>query len=705
VIDREPANADALLLLATVCMQAGKPQPAVELLRRAIALRPGEASFHARLAGAFRQLGQLDQAADCCRQALHLQPGSADFRIDLALILRAQGQIGAAIALLREALQLAPSSPQAHNNLGNALRAQGQKEEALVHFREAVRLLPGQSEMRTNLGQLLLERGEAKDALLHLQEAVRLRPQSAGLHNNLGSAFRELGRFEEARACHARALQLAPSSASTCNYMARALHDEGRLDEAVVWHCQGLQVEPNSAPFLTSYASTLAELDRDEEAARHCEMALRLAPTLVEAWLVLGKVRDAQGRHNDALGCFREVLRLEPNHAAAHDHLGGVLAQLGDFDLAASSYREALRCQPRLIGARARLATLLRGRLPAEEQAALQQQLSDPNLREGSRASLHFGLAHVLDARGQYAEAAEHLQKANALRQIALRQRNKGYDPGEHRQFVDRTIALFTPEFFARVAEFGADSDRPVFVVGLPRSGTTLTEQVLASHSQVHGAGELILVNETLELMPRALASATLPLECLPRLDRPMVQALAGQHLDRLGERNATAARIVDKLPDNYLSLGFIATLFPRARILHCRRDLRDVALSCWMTDFKQINWACDVDHLATRFEQYRRLMAHWREVLPIEILEIDYEEMVVNLEGVARRMVAFCGLDWEPACLEPHKTARPVATASSAQVRQPVHSGSVGRWKKYEQALGELFARVSCLQSAAPAP
>jgi hypothetical protein len=241
-----------------------------------------------------------------------------------------------------------------------------------------------------------------------------------------------------------------------------------------------------------------------------------------------------------------------------------------------------------------------------------------------------------------------------------------------------------------------------VFVVGLPRSGTTLTEQVLASHPQVHGAGELHLVLQAFNSLPRVLGVQQGPFECLPRLNPPTVQALAQDYLRRLEEHSATAARIVDKLPDNYLCLGFIATLFPRTKVIHCRRDLRDVALSCWSTDFSEVPWAGDVEQMVGWFAQYRRVMAHWRRVLPLGVLDVDYEEMVADLEGVARRMVAFCGLEWDAACLEPHKARRPVATASSAQVRQPVHGGSVGRWKKYEQALPELFARVQRVQEDA---
>jgi hypothetical protein len=185
-------------------------------------------------------------------------------------------------------------------------------------------------------------------------------------------------------------------------------------------------------------------------------------------------------------------------------------------------------------------------------------------------------------------------------------------------------------------------------------------------------------------------------IEGLSRLDRQTAGRLAARHLERLRGFSTTALRIVDKTPDNYLSLGLLASLFPRAKFIHCRRDLRDVAVSCWMSHFEQVRWASDQQHIASRFQQYQRIMEHWQKVLPVPLLEVDYAETVADLEGVARKLVDWCGLAWEPACLEFHKAKRPVRTASVVQVRQPVFRTSVGRWKHYEEALASLYAGLT---------
>ena len=255
--------------------------------------------------------------------------------------------------------------------------------------------------------------------------------------------------------------------------------------------------------------------------------------------------------------------------------------------------------------------------------------------------------------------------------------------------FVDVMIALFTPEFFAGVRGWGLESEVPVFVFGLPRSGTTLVEQIFASHSQVHGAGEVGLSRQTLDQVG-----------AMERLHREPLRRIAESWLEHLQARDRAAARVVDKMPENYRYLGLLATMFPKARFIHCRRDLRDVALSCWLTNFKQINWANDQETIATYFEHYRRLMAHWRQVLPVPILEVSYENVVADLETEARRLVAACGLEWEPACLAFHQTRRAVHTASVTQVRQPIYSRSIGRWRNYADALAPLFARLEELDS-----
>jgi tetratricopeptide (TPR) repeat protein len=683
---------DDLHRLGVLAYQRGDHARAAECIGAAIRGNPGAAAYHANLAEVYRAWGRLDQAAACARTALRLQPDHPDAANNLGTVLLQQGQVEAAAEQFRAALRGRPAFALACTNLGNALRLLDDNT-ALTHFRRAVELGPSLALARSNLGQMLLECRQPHEALEHCRAAVRLAPASACAHGNLGNVLRELGRLEEAKACYAEALRLAPDLALLYNNMGQALQEEGRLDEALAWYGQGLQRDPGLARLHCNLASLLAERERHDEAIARYQLALRLSPNYAEAHNGLGWALHEQGRFEEARQHYLTALRLEPDLAAAHCNLGTLHQELSDFAAAERCFREAVRLGPRQAGAWAGLTTLLRGRLPDEDLAALRRLLAGTDLTDARRALLHFGLAEVVDARGEHAEAAEHLQRANALALAGWRRRGQGYDPAEHAAFVDRLLAAFTPDFFERVRGCGDESERPVFIVGLPRSGTTLTEQILARHSQVFGAGELHLGRIDFESLAGSDPAGAF--DALGRLDAATARCLAEQHLRRLQGLNAAAPRVVDKMPDNYLYLGLLAALFPRARFIHCRRDLRDTAVSCWMTNFRHIRWANDPDHIASRFAEYRRLMEHWRRVLPVEILEVDYEETVADLEGTARRLVAFCGLEWEPACLNFHEGKRPVRTASVAQVRQPIYNRSVARWRHYEPALGALFARL----------
>jgi tetratricopeptide (TPR) repeat protein len=468
----------------------------------------------------------------------------------------------------------------------------------------------------------------------------------------------------------------------------------------MAWYQRALQLDPNSARIHCNAASLLAEQEKYDDALVVYRRALELDPTYAEAHCGIGGVRHEQGHFEEAQAHYREALRHKPDLPAAHCALGTVREELGDFRDAENCWRTALRYDARLAGAYSALATLLRGKLSDDDLAAMRKLLADPDLHDGRRSALHFGLAQVLDSHGSYEEAAESLRQANALALAGAQKRGQGYDPQAHTRFVARMMAVCSPAFFERVRGIGVDSERPIFIVGLPRSGTTLTEQVLASHSQVFGAGEQRLGREDFEALA---AHEDQALEALAHLELSTARRIGGQHLEQLRQLNNERPRVADKMPDNYLYLGLLATLFPKAKFIHCRRDLRDIAVSCWITNFSSIRWANDPGHIAARFEEYRRIMDHWRQVLPVPVLEIDYEETVADLEGVARRLVDWCGLEWEPGCLAFHEGKRPVRTASVAQVRQPIYTRSVARWKHYETALGSLFDALGPIQHAPP--
>jgi tetratricopeptide (TPR) repeat protein len=700
---RDQENAAALHLLGVLKHQRGDHRKAVELIGRAVALRPSFAIFHANLAEAYRALGQLDRAAGCCRTALALAPEFPEAMNNLGLVLYEQGQFDAAAEQFRAALQRNAKSASTHNNLGIVLRAQKRLDEALAEFRAAVECDAAFAPAQTNLGQLLVDRNKADEALPHCQEAVRLQPDRAELHHNLGNALRAVGRGVDARAAYLDALRLNPKLTEAHSQLGLMLQREGKFADAWPWLKQATELEPDNSTHWQNLAELHDARDDFTEAANAWLRVIALEPERPGPRVALGWALQEQGKLANAEAQYKAALQANPNWAAAHINLGGLAEELGDLTGAEACFRAALAANPRFALPYARLATLLRGKLPPADLAALQERLADPELGDEPRSHLLFALAHALDAAGDFARSAQCSRQANALTIERNKRDHRAYEPADHQKFIDRLIETFNADFFARFSAAGSSSRRPVFVFGLPRSGTTLIEQVLASHSQVYGAGELRFARQTFESIPLILGKNAAPLDCMGDLTAAAISQLADRHLQSLAAIDGgKSPRIVDKMPDNYMYAGLLAAMFPNAILIHCRRDLRDIAVSCWMTDFRAITWANEAEHIATRFAQYSRLMEHWRGVLPVKLHEVDYEAAVDDLEAVARRLIAACGLEWEPQCLEFHRTQRPIRTASVTQVRQPIYRRSVARWKNYQNELADLFARLPGSGSAA---
>jgi tetratricopeptide (TPR) repeat protein len=666
-----------------------------------VALRPRIATFYANLAEAHRGLKEYDKAIDCCRTALRLRPNYAEAANNLGLALQGLEQHEEAAEAFRSALAMKPDFALVQNNLGTLLRDMGRRDEASEAFRTAVEIDPKLGEARANYGQILVDQGKPEEALPHCEEGVRLAPNLAAAHNNLGNTYRALERWSQAHLAYAAAAQLAPDNVRIHVNRGLAFQGDGKFADAIASFRKAVELTPED-PDIWRYLADAHAADDDYAAAiPWYERLIALRPELPHAHSDLGWALQEEGRLTEAAACYRQALELQPNFVPALLNQGNLHEEIGEMAEAEACHRRAHEINPNGPVPLARLATLLRGKLPEEDREAIRARLADPELEDMPRGNLLFGLAHVCDASGDYAEAARCLEQANALALSERRGQGRRYDPAEHVRYVDRVIEGFTPELFARLAGTGDDTRQPVFVCGMPRSGTTLVEQVLASHSRVHGAGERRLARQTLDAIPAVLGRDEGIFPCLKALDAAAVKQLAQKHMEGLraiqehDHPQFVPDRIVDKMPDNYLHLGLLAIVFPRATLIHVRRDPRDIAFSCWMTNFRSIRWANDPDHLAGRLWQHQRVMEYWRSVLPVTLHEVAYEELVDNFEVEARRLVAACGLGWEPSCLQFHETARPVRTASVTQVRQPLYRRSLARWRHYEGIMDDFFARL----------
>ncbi len=671
--------------------------------------------------------GRLDEAESAYRMILAEQPDHPYALEGLGVILFSQGRVGEATEVFARRAQVPPLSALAHANLGEALRAGGNREAAESELKLALELDPKLAQTWNSLALLAQDQGRFQDAESHGRAAIALDPRFASAYINLANALRSQERRPEAACALRSALTLEPTNALAMCNLAQTLADLGErasIAEAEQLARRAVVSMPRLPQAWISLGSVLRVRDRHAEAAECFQRAITIAgagasgtstpvresariaslatppgtgETQADAYHGLGLAQLDIGRLDLAEPAFRQALALDPHRAITWACLARLEAEQGDFERSNQSARLALEARPNMPEALWRLALNLKARLPDDDLMAMRANADSPKLPLGHRAFLQFGLAVVHDARGEYEQAALHLERANRYQGKSKAELGLAYDADQHGRFIDTMIAVFTPLFLGKRRGWGDPDPRPIFIVGLPRSGTTLTERILASHPRVHGAGELDLAHRVFFSIPGLVGeSSGDSFRALEKLTPETTRQAARRYLDRLDEIAPGASRVVDKMPDNFRLLGLIALLWPQAKVVVCHRDLRDVALSCWQTGFERNPWTNRWEHIASRFADYRRMMNHWRETRPIDYLDLSYESLVADLEPQARRLLDFVGLDWDPACLDFHLSRGVVRTASLVQVREPAHTRSVGRYTRYQKTLEPLMAMLA---------
>lgn len=636
--------------------------------------------------------GNLPMAERFYRSALKAQPRHPDALYLLGVLALDAGRADVAAQQIAKAIKRNRKNPHYHLGLGDARRAQGKLREAAACYREALAIDPKSATAHFSLATVQQAQQRLADAIAHYRRALALAPDLAEAHNNLGVALTDQGQRREATEHFRRAVELRPGYADAHLNLGQALKAEGRLEEAVRSYRKALELDPNLIEAHNNLGNALREAGRPEEALACFRKALALRPDYVEAHKNMGAALNDLGRSEDAVAVHRRVLELDPGSADAHAGLGAALQILGRTDEAIAHYEAALAIEPEHARAHHNLAMARKGAADTEEIARLEPLLERPGLTEKDAISLRFALGSLCDDAGRYEQAFAHYQAGNALKRAELARASQRFDAAAHERLVDRLIAVFDRSFFAARRDFGAASELPVFIVGMPRSGTTLVEQILASHSRVFGAGELDDIGRIVAELPAKIGADRPYPDGIDRLAPATAADIGDAHLERLRALAPEASRVTDKMPGNFLHLGVIALLLPGARIVHCRRHPLDTCLSCYFQNFSRtLAFAYDLADLGGYYRHYERLMAHWREVLPLPIFEVSYQDLVAEQERVSRDLVGFCGLEWEPACLRFHETERAVRTASLSQVRRPIYRSSLDRWHKYDAWLATL--------------
>lgn len=661
IIAARPANADAHNILGVALAALGKTDEALASLERAIKLNHQAPSYHSNLGEILRQAGRLDEAEKALETAVRLDPGNSQALNNLGIINYDRKQFGKAVEKYRAALKANPAMAEAHNNLGNALRVVGDLEGAHRAYEEALTLRAKYPEVYNNLGTLLQQQSKTAEAEHAFRKAIQQNPQYVEAHNNLA--------------------QLLVSKKNEVEAL-RVLGDT-------------LKFAPKSVPTLILTARVQLRRSNASAAEQAVRFALKEEPDNAEALTLLGQVLHETDRYDEALEVLNRAVKKQENNAEALNFYGVALKSVGRLDEAREHILKALKLNDGMYGAYANLNDLLDfsegvGEELFKRMEAIFESVKNPT--HDSMLPLHFAYAKALDDRGQHAKALEHYITGGRMKRAMLE-----YKEEETFGFFDGIRDAFPKVVFENRPYPGLDDDRAVFIVGMPRSGSTLVEQILSSHPDVYGAGEV-------KYLARALGQLRDRFPTLPKYPEMMAKVspaqldIAGKsYREQIAVGAGNAKKITDKLLTNYFFLGLINLLFPKAKVIHTLRDPVDTCLSGFTKLFKDdMPHSYDLGELGRYYGKYRELMEHWEKVLPKGFMTtVVYEDVVADTEKEARRLIDFLGLPWNDKCVDFHKSDRPVKTASVAQVRKPIYKTSVKRWKKYGEGLQPLVDAV----------
>lgn len=659
IIDSRPGQADAHNILGVALNALGDGKEAVASLKRAIKLSPNAASYHANLGEVLRQMGRVDDAAIALRQAVKLDPKNAQALNNLGIIHYEKKQYQEAVDCYHSALKVRPRMAEAFNNLGNALRQTGDPDGAMQAYQDALTQREIYPEAYNNLGTLLKDDKQPDEAEHALKKAIAQSPRYVEAHNNLAALYFSQNKDVDALRILTDVLKIAPRNPGSLLLTAR------------------IQLRRNN------FKAT-------EQAAR---MVVADDPHNSEALTVLGQVLHETDRYDEAVTVLEDALARNPDNAEARNFYGVALKSVGRLDDARTEIMRALSLNDNMYGAYANLNDLvdfakedeLFNRMEAILEAAT-------DLEADQFIPLHFAFAKALDDRGEPVRALEHYIVGGRLKRAQL-----NYVESETFSFFDGIKKAFPKEVFADRKFAGISDERPVFIIGMPRSGSTLVEQILASHPDVYGAGEVKYLSRSLGQLRDRFPSLPRYPQMMKKISPAQLEMVANSYLASLTAGVGDAKRITDKLLTNYFFVGLIHLLCPKAKIINTMRDPVDTCLSGFTKLFKDdMPHSYDLSELGRYYGQYRSLMEHWNEVLPKGVMTtVAYEDVVIDTEKAAKKLIEFLGLKWDKVCLDFHNSDRPVKTASVAQVRKPIYNTAVKRWKKYGAGLQPLVDAI----------
>ena len=658
ILASNPSHAYAMHLLGIIAYQVGKTTLAIQFIEQAIQSNSQVALFHSNLGEMHRQLKAIDLSIECGQKAVTLDPNSANAWSNLGITYYDAKQFEEAKNCHQRALAINPRLSCSLNNLGSIYKAQDQMKLAIEFYQAAISASPHFVEPLNNLGVLLLHKQEFKQAWQYLNQAIVLAPNFADAHCNLGLTLLGLEQSAIALMHFAKALQLKP-------------------DFAEVYY---------------GYAKVYLHQHNFVESENSIRKAILLNPEQVEFYQLLADICHEQGHYTKALMYLDQALAMDPTCYNLHLSKGNVLMGMGETSQAEEQLLK-VTTHPSLDTRVNAHYSLIQLDKVTPNNASFHALLSMTNdlqaLSPNKLEYLYFALGKCYDDIGDWAKAFKYFTEGCRLKRQGIT-----YNIEEQIQLTHKLINCFTQQTIEFLKPFANPSALPIFIVGMPRSGSTLVEQILSEHSQVYGAGELKYLHHLIQKPFKNQFSTLYYPENILHLPPEQLRAIPDNYVAYLRHHSPKAIRITDKMPYNFIAIGLIHALLPNAKIIHIKRNPLDTCFSCYTKLFSEGQfYSYELTELGQYYQSYEHIMNHWRRILPPNaMLELEYEEMVTNLETEAQRLIEFCDLPWEPACLTFYQSKRQVRTASFAQVRQPIYISSVERWRRYEQELAPLI-------------
>jgi tetratricopeptide (TPR) repeat protein len=662
VLQVQPENVYALHLLGCIAHQAQQPAIAIKLIERAIELQPDNGLFLRNVAEMYRQQGDTQTAINKGIKAIALDPDSATALSNLGIAYFDLKDYPQAIDYQQRALKIDPQLVTALNNLGSIYRAQKNTSLSIDYYQRAIASNPNHAETLNNLGAVYTEQSDPELGLELLSKAVQLNPRYAEAQRNLGTCYLMLEKLPEAQTAFNNALTL-----------------KADFSEA-----------------LLGLASIEQEVKNYAKAQQLIEKTIAIDNNSSTSHIQLAGLLNIMGYPDRAKASYQQALTLEPDSTTAMVGLAQVLTEQGEIKDAEQWLHQALELDPEALAPRISLAQLKKVAVGDKNFISLIDEAKKIDENSKTKAiGLNFALGKCHDDIGEYQQGFSHFMKACQLKRQKI-----NYSQSDNTLATLNIISNFNDELISQLSGHGNPSSKPIFVLGMPRSGTTLTEQIIASHPDCYGAGELADLGNLINAIGTANnANAHYP-QNITEIKPEQLASLGQQYVNGLSTRKPDAKHITDKMPSNYFFLGMIHLMLPNAKIIHVKRNPIDTCISNFSKLFKHgQHFSYDLKELGLYYRDYHNLMNHWRTVLPEgTFYEISYEKLVENTESEARALINYCGLPWDENCLQFHNHTRSVRTASVTQVRQPIYKSSVQRWRHYEEYIQPLLSALGDL-------